>query len=388
MARNKLRILHVLGTMDPGGVETWLLNVLKYMDRDRFQFDFCTFGPSVGLYAAEVDRLGGGMLRCPKSANLWSFGHRFRRILRERNYDVVHSHVFLFSGTVLRWAKAAGVPIRIAHSHTSHDGKSDTWVRGVYRKSMQLWIDRNATHGLAASRLAAANLFGEKWQEDRRVRVLYYGIDLHPFRQPFVRDEVRRELGIPLEAQVVGHVGRFVHSKNHRFLLEVASAVMKMRPEIHFLFVGDGPLRSEIEARARAMGLSQRILFTGTRTDVPVLMQGSMDIFLFPSLYEGFGLTVVEAQTAGLHCLVSDTLPDEIALSPDAVEFIPLSGGADLWAGRVITALEAPRQDSASVIKRMSQSQLSIQHSVGELASLYSPAQQSNALLAAEYVES
>ena len=227
-----------------------------------------------------------GWSACPIGRNLWSFRKRFRGILRRGKYDIVHSHVTLFSGVVLRWAKAEGVPVRIAHSHTSRDDRSDTLARRCYRKLMKSWIAQNATHGLAASRLCAAELFGRGWEKDGRFRVLHCGIDLRPFGEPIVREEVRRELGIPLDAIVVGHVGRFVPAKNHRFLLEIAGEISKMRPHIHFLFVGDGPLRPEIETRAGAMGFNGNMHFTGSRTDVPRVMRGGMDV-LHPSLALG-----------------------------------------------------------------------------------------------------
>ena len=379
--------MHALGSLDPGGVETWLLNVLRHIDRDRFQFDFCTFGPQPGLNATEAEKLGCKVLRCPKGSNPLEFRSRFRRILREGGYDVVHSHVHFFSGAILRWANAEGVPVRIAHSHTSQDDRPGTLARRCYRWLMKSWIDRYATHGLAASRLAAATLFGENWQADDRFRVLYYGIDLDTFRQACVPEEVRRELGIPLDALVVGHVGRFVAAKNHRFFLEVASEIVKRRPEIHFLSVGDGPLRPEIEARAKAMGLEGKMLFAGTRTDVPRLMRGSIDLFVFPSLYEGFGLSVLEAQAAGLRCLVSDAVPDEVGISPESVEFLPASGGAALWARRVI-ALLGERKNSTSVVGSVFRDRFSIQQSRLELARLYLSMQPSAAPSAAEYVES
>ncbi len=384
MSQNQLRILHVVGTMNPGGLETWLLNVLAHIERDRFQFHFCVCGSETGIYGREVERLGGTVLRCPKGADLWSFRRRFRTVLREGKYDVVHSHVFFFSGALLRWANQEGVPIRIAHSHNTDDGKPDSFSRGFYRRTMKSWINRYATHGLAASKLAAAELFGENWLADGRFQALDYGLDLRPFHERFSRDHVRAEHGIPKDAPVVGHVGRFDHSKNHRFLLEVAAAVLKCRPDTHFLLVGDGPLRPEIEVLARRMGLSRHVHFLGIRTDVPGLMLAAMDLFLFPSLHEGFGVCLLEAQAAGLRCLVSDAIPEEVVRVPGAVEFLPLSAGMDYWSTRVIQTLDAPRLKLAPALDSDLQYCFSTQRSMRELMSIYSTDQDAIHLIAAE----
>jgi glycosyltransferase involved in cell wall biosynthesis len=371
MAQRQLRILHALGTMDPGGVETWLMHLLRNIDRDRFQFEFCTFGPRPGLFAPEIEKLGGKVLRCRKSSNLMAFGRRFRRILREGNYDAVHSHVHFFSGAVVRWANAEGIPIRIAHSHTSHDDRPDTWVRRSYCKLMRSWISRYATHGLAASKLAAASLFGENWQADSRVRVLYYGIDLEPFRRPINKAEIRRELGLPLEASVVGHVGRFVHPKNHSFILEVAAEILKNRPEIHFVLVGDGPLLSEVKARARSMSLSERIHFTGTRTDVPRILRGAMDVFVFPSLWEGLPVAVIEAQAAGLPCILSEAVTDEASMLPELVIQLRASRTPEEWAASTMDALAQTRVSGDLALQGIAQSEFCIHRSSIYLSNLY-----------------
>lgn len=374
MAQRQIRILHVLGTLNPGGVETWLMHVLRNIDRDRFHLEFCAFGEEPGLYAPEAEKLGSTVLWCRKSANLWAFGRRFRGILRDGKYDVVHSHVHSFSGAVLRWAKAEGVPMRIAHSHNTYDGKSDALPRRQYRRLMKSWIARYATHGLAASKAAAGALFGENWQADGRFRVLYYGIDLRPFQERVDRDAVRRELGLPIDAPVVGHVGRFDRQKNHRFLLEIAAEVLKQRPETHFLLIGDGPLRLEMESRAKSIGISTNVHFLGVRTDVPRLMRGAMDVFVLPSIWEGLGIALLEAQAAGLRCVASDTVPDDVALSPEMVEFLPLSAGASTWGVHSIRDLDLPRPDSISAVKKFSSSRFTIQFSIQELSSVYSTA--------------
>src|SRR5215469_5830713 len=237
MLNRQIRILHALGAMNPGGIETWLMHVLRNIDRSQFQMDFCLFGSEPGLYATEIEGFGSTIWRCQMSGNLWSFRRRFHQILREGEYDVVHSHVHFFSGNVLRWAKAQSVPVRIAHSHTTRDGRSDVLMRRFYRGLMQSWIERYATHGLAASRSSASALFGENWERDDRNCVLHYAVDLHPFQEPVDREKVRKQLGLPPGVPVMGHVGRFSREKNHIFLLEIAVEILKRRPEIHFLLV-------------------------------------------------------------------------------------------------------------------------------------------------------
>jgi glycosyltransferase involved in cell wall biosynthesis len=373
--RKQVRVLHVLGSLDPGGVETWLLNVLKYADKDIFQFHFCTSGANVGLYAAEVEKLGGRVFRCPKDLTLRSFQRTFRGILREGNYDILHSHVYFFSGILLRWANKEAVPIRIAHSHTSRDDRPDTYTRRWYRALMRSWINRYATSGLAASKLAALELFGKNWSADRRFRVIRCGIDLHAFQEPIDRSAVRNGIGIPLNAPVVGNVANFLPAKNHSFILEIATQILKRRPEIHFLLVGDGPLRPRIQAEATARGLSNRMHFVGTRADVPRLMRGAMNFYLFPSLNEGFGVSLLEAQMAGLDCVVSDTVPREVSYFPEHIEFIPLSAGIEHWAKRVISKIDLLSSKPILIPDDDTLDRISIQRSVRDLTNIYLTAQ-------------
>jgi glycosyltransferase involved in cell wall biosynthesis len=371
MSQRRLRILHALGSLDPGGVEMWLLNVLRHIDRDRFQFDFCTFGSRPGLHAPVAEKLGSRVLRCPKGSNPWEFGSRFRRILREGRYDAVHSHVHFFSGAILRWAYAEGVPVRIAHSHTSQDDKASTLARRFYRRVMKSWIDRYATHGLAASRLAAAQLFGEDWRRDRRIQVVHCGIDLRPFEEAVAREEVRAGLGIPPDATVVGHVGRFVPAKNQRFFLEIASEISKRRRDIHFLLVGDGPLRPEIEEQAKAMGFNGNMHFAGSRTDVPRLMCGGMDIFVFPSIWEGLPVTLIEAQAAGLACVVSDRVTDEASVLPGQSIRLPLSARPADWAASALDALVGGRKNREWAAQTVGRTDFSVGRSASLLSNLY-----------------
>jgi glycosyltransferase involved in cell wall biosynthesis len=370
--------------MNPGGLETWLLQVLGHLDPTSFQFDFCVCGAEAGVYTRQVENLGGRILMCPKSPDLLSFRRGFMKILREGKYDVVHSHVCFFSGVILSWAQKESVPIRIAHSHNVHDGKPDTFPRILYRTIMKSWINRHATHGLAASKPAARALFGDNWETNERFQILHYGLALQPFQKSIDRAEVRAEFGIPAATPVVGHVGRFDHLKNHSFLIEVANAVLNRRPDVHFLFIGDGPLRPAIETRVRQMGLSQKVHFAGIRTDVPRLMIGAMDFFVFPSVYEGFGLCLLEAQAAGLQCLVSDAVPDEVIKVPGSVEFVSLSSGKDYWSAKIISGLDSRQSKSTSGLSDELQDRFSIQQSLRELTNVYASHQMPNTSLAME----
>lgn len=321
--------------MNPGGVETWLMHVLRRIDRERFRMDFLVHTPRRCAYDDEIRRLGSEIIPCLGPRNPVLYARRLREILVRNRYTIVHSHVHHYSGLVLRVAAKAGVPTRIAHSHndTSTLQRSAGPARKVYLALMKRWIDRYATQGLACSRPAAACLFGPNWAADQRYSVLYCGIDLEPFRDNGLEPEaVRQELGIPRGAIVVGHVGRMAPQKNHLFLIDVFAEVKKREPRAHLLLVGDGPLRPTIEQRVKACGLGDSVTFAGLRPDVPRLMLAAMDVFLFPSLYEGLGLVLIEAQAAGLTSVVSDVTPEEVTLAPLFVKRISLQASKEKWA--------------------------------------------------------
>ncbi len=371
MKRTAVKVLHTLGALNPGGVETWLRQIVKHMEAGRIEFTFCTFGSQPGIYDDEVERLGVRIIRCPKTSNLLSFRKHFRRILREGRYHAIHSHVHLFSGLILRWANAEGVPIRIAHSHTTRDDRPDTVPRRRYCGLMKSWIQSYATHGLATSEDAAAALFGKEWQSDKRFRVLHFGIDLLPFREPAVKEDIRREFGLPQGAPIVGNVASFVPRKNHRFILKIAAESMRQRPDLHFLLVGDGQLREETEAEARSKGLSSNIHFVGLRADVPRLMRGAMDAFIFPSLWEGLPLALLEAQAAGLPCVFSDSITREIEILPGQMIRMSLSRNADDWAAVTLAALQQDRIESHDALEGFTGTDFCLQRNGSVLLELY-----------------
>ena len=255
---------------------------------------------------------------------------------------MVHSHVHRFSGFVLKVAQACGVPVRIAHSHsdTSQLDRRAAPLRQLYLNCMGRWIRRNATKGLAVSREAATSLFGPQWEKDGRFRIAYCGVDLAPFRNLPDAGSVRSELGIPAGAFVVGHVGRFEPPKNHAFLVEIATELVRIDCNARFLWVGDGTLRRATEEKVARAGLTRNVSFTGARSDVPCLL-AAMDAFVFPSLYEGLGLVLIEAQAVGLPCFVADVLTREAKVVEPLFTPLSLLESPSTWAERI--SLFVPR---------------------------------------------
>ena len=343
---NPIRILHIVGhRMHWGGTETWLMHVLRRIDRTRFQMDFLVHSTEQWAFDEEVQAIGATIIPCPHPSRPWSYARRFAAVLNTRGpYHVVHSHVHHFSGYIARLAYRAGVPARIAHSHcgTAAVDEKAGLVRRIYVNRMRSWIDRYATCGLAASEQAAIALYGPHWRSDPRWKVLYCGIDLKPFRVPVNRARVKAELGIPQNAFVLGHVGMFGPPKNHGFLVRIAASLIRQRPDVFLLLIGDGPLRPSIESEVSRMGISKHVLFCGTRDDVPKLMLGAMDLFVFPSLWEGLALSFIEAQAAGLPCVISDVITKEADVLPELITRLSPTEPIVVWTDEIVRLLVHP----------------------------------------------
>ncbi|MUG99574.1 glycosyltransferase [Scytonema sp. UIC 10036] len=375
LGTDKIRILHVLGGMDRGGVETWLMEILRHIDRDRYLMDFVVHKTEPGAYDEEVLSFGSRIVPCLYPSRPWAYALNFQRILREFGpYDIVHSHVHHFSGYVLRLAKYAGVPIRIAHTHT--DTVSSEQRGGFYRRLyfhfMKSSINRFATVGLGSSYQALAALFDSDCNCDPRWQVVNYGLDLSPFQGRIDRDLVRAELGIPADAFVIGHVGRFLAVKNHTFILDIAAEVIQQEPKMYLLLVGDGLLRPNMEQKAVQLGLGDRVIFAGLRSDIPRLMRGAMDVFLFPSLYEGLGNVRLEAQAAGLPSVISDVVPEQGDVVLPLVKRVSLSLPAFAWAEALLLHRDAVSRVSPSdALAQMANSQFNIKTAVKQLENIY-----------------
>jgi glycosyltransferase involved in cell wall biosynthesis len=375
-----VRVLHVVGNMNRAGAETWLMHVLRHIDRRRFQFDFLVHADRDYAYADEIRALGGRLVVCTWPTLPSSYARRFRAILdRHGPYDVVHSHLNHVGSWILWLAQSRRVPCRILHTHTARPlADAPALVRAIDRGGRCL--QRAATHCLAVSEIAARRSFGEAWHRLPHACVLPCGIDLSPFDAEIDRRALRRQLGLRDDDYVIGHVGRFIRAKNHELVLQIAAAV-RHDARVRFLLVGDGPRRRAIERQAQLLGLGDRVIFAGVRDDVPQIMRACMDGFVLPSRYEGLGLVAIEAQAAGLHCVLADTVPSEVIVCPALVRVQSLADSPALW----VTALLDRDGTVGRQVRELSgrdavrRSAFNVQRSVETLVQLYVTVGQSTA---------
>ena len=340
---NPIRILHVVTYMGRGGLESMLMNYYRHIDRDRVQFDFLTHRSFRADFDDEIESLGGKIYHLPRLVP-WnpSYRNALNHFFTEhKEYKIVHVHQDCLSSVILKCAARHHVPVRVAHSHNSNQDKNLKYIVKLYYRKQ---IPKYATALFACSQEAGNWMFHGTpfWVMNNAIDAKQYQVDTQPAQQ------VRRALNISDHSLVVGHVGRFSTQKNHTFLLKVFSEIHKIIPDSKLLLVGDGSLRTQIERQAKLLNIDKQVIFTGIRSDVSELMQ-AMDVFVFPSLYEGLPVTLVEAQAAGLSCFISDKVPSECKIT-DLVTQIPLDVPASQWAKIILKTHTSTRKNTYAQI--------------------------------------
>ena len=268
-----------------GGVESVVMNYYRNIDRDKIQFHFLCDEDSTDIPYDEIEKLGGKVIVIPPYQKLFKYQKELYKIFKENNYKIVHSHINALSVFPLRIAKKAGVPIRIAHSHSTSNKKE--WKKNILKMILRPFSKLYANNYFACTEYAGKWLFGKKVVERKELNVINNAIDLKKFEfNENTREDLRKELGIKEDVLVIGHVGRFMKQKNHEFLIDVFEKAIKQDDNIYLILVGQGPLEDKIKEMAKEKGIEYKILFLGQRNDVNKLYQ-AMDIFVLPSLYEG-----------------------------------------------------------------------------------------------------
>lgn len=344
-----LRILHTVVNMNRGGAETLIMNLYRNIDRTKIQFDFLTC--KEGAYDAEIIALGGKIHRIPYVTEVGHLGYikkleKFFRI--NSNYKIVHSHMDKMSGLVLREAKKANIPTRIAHSHNT---KSEGGVASqIYKWYAGKQIESNATHLFACSESASKWLFSKRSNESL---ILKNGIECEKFHFSMqIREQIREELTIPSDSYVIGHIGRFNHQKNHLYLLEIFADLLKKMPNATLILVGGGTLQAKIESKIKELQIEKYVKLLGIRDDIHKILQ-AMDVFVFPSLHEGLPVTLIEAQGAGLPCIISDSITEEVDMGMGLIQFCSLSE-KEKWIEKILDGAkrEFPRKNAESALNQ------------------------------------
>lgn len=339
-----VRVLHIVTYMGRGGLETMLMNYYRHIDRSKVQFDFLVHRDFEADYDKEIQSLGGRIFHVSRLVP-WSKSYRteLKKFFREHpKYKIVHVHQDCLSSVALQCAQECGVPIRIAHSHSSNAVKN---LKYLIKLHYMKQIPRYATTLFACGKQAGDWMFsGSKYE------IVRNAIDTTIYQYSFeVAEQVRAELGLS-ENVVIGHVGNFTPAKNHLFLLTVFGEILKKEPRARLLLVGGGDGLYLIREKAQKMGIQDQVIFAGVRSDVSRLMQ-AMDVFVFPSLYEGLGISVVEAQAAGLPCIISDSVPNECIVTEGLVSKKKLKDSPVEWAHHIIEQADMPRKDHIDEVK-------------------------------------
>lgn len=345
MKEEPIRVAQVVGKWVGGGVESVLMNYCTHINDKEVQFDFICDEDSTDIPYDKIESIGGRVILVPPYQNIFEYQKELTKVFAEEKYEIVHSHINALSVFPLYAAKKANVPVRIAHSHSTSSKKE--WKRNLVKNMLRPFSKVFATDYMCCSEHAGRWLFGDKKYDEGNVYLLNNAIDVDYFKyNEEVRKNKREELNIPDDIKVIGHVGRFVSQKNHEFLIDIFNEVHKKDKKTILVLIGQGPLMGDIKKKVNELGISDCVKFLGQRKDINELYQ-ALDLFLFPSIYEGIGMVLVEAQGSGLPCIASTEVPTYAKVS-DLVDFLDLDLGEKVWSKKVLEILNNSKARSVS----------------------------------------
>lgn len=345
-----IRVLHIFTILNRGGAESMVMNYYRHMDREKVQFDFLVHRAEIGVFEEEITKLGGKIYRLPAINPLapQKYYKQFEHFLDQHPYKIIHSHINTFSFYPLKVAKEMGVPVRVAHAHTTTQSLTPKFVikrpteaiKILFKGLNKHAVKRQATHLFSCGKKAGDWLFGKDSYE-----IIPNAIDVSKYVYDKERGATIRAK-FKLENQfVVGHVGNFTHPKNYPFILKVFKQVKSQHINSKLVLIGGGPMEAEIKDLAKSLAIFDDILFLGIRKNIPDLLQ-MMDVFIFPSHYEGLPVTLVEAQAAGIKIFASNAISDEVAMTEDLF-FLDLTDSPESWANRILDFCNYYRRDNS-----------------------------------------
>lgn len=339
------RILCIVGSMDVGGAESFLMRVYRNLDRSRYQMDFAVATQKKGYYDEEILALGGKLHPItPKTAGIMKNFFGIRKLVRDNQYCYVlrtSQHALSALELLAAWLGGAKIrTFRSSNSNTISGSKKQVLIHKLC-SFMPKWF---ANVRIAPSTLAAEFMFGKGCIQKGKAILMHNGLDLaYCHYDPQGAAEIRKELGVKENELVVGHIGRLSAQKNHTFLLKTFAEMVKERPSSKLLLVGMGELEQQLREQTHTLGIEKNVIFAGVRSDIPRVLS-AMDVFVFPSLYEGMPNTVIEAQATGLPCVIADTITREADIT-GLVQYISLADTPEQWAKQALSAVGCSRKD-------------------------------------------
>ncbi len=333
-----IRILNLFTIMNRGGAETMVMNYYRKIDKSKVQFDFLVHRQERGAYDDEIEALGGRIYRmCPIYPQNFK---KYKKMLKEffsqhTEYKILHSHMSELGYFAFKEAQKHGINVKICHAHNAPYIKNETSIeriKHIMRDYFKLRIKKYTDYMFVCSESAGNWLFGEK--NKSKFIMMNNAIDAEKFKfSPDTVKEIRQKLSLNDEF-VVLNVGRFNAQKNHSFIIDIFNEIQKMHTNSKLLLAGNGDLESEIRQKVLNLGLENNVIFLGIRDDIHNILNAS-NIFLFPSLYEGLPVTMVEAQSSGIHCFISKNISKQCILGNN-VTALSLNSNAKHWASEIL----------------------------------------------------
>lgn len=362
-----MKVLHINYALERGGIETWLLRLVKQFDPNKIRISLAYHRSGSASMAADLQDAGVKLLKLPSPRSPLSYLKAYRQLLRTAGpFDAVHSNLN-FAGLLMLGAKLEKVPVRLAHSHVSAGLMTRGLIAGSYTRLTNRLFLPLMTHAIGVSPSAAQALFGNTWTDNPKILLEPCGIDLSPFTSSSPSG-LREALGIPADALVLGMIGRLSEEKNQTFALQLVAELARNNHNPHLLLAGEGPSRQALEQLAQQLDISDQIHFLNERKDVPALLKHDINLLLMPSTTEGAPLAIIEAQAAGIPSLVSNAIPDQSILIPELVTRMPLSQGVTAWANEISSVVRPPMADTRDKVEN---TPFDIQHNAQLLASIY-----------------
>lgn len=368
---SKSKILHVTGAMNVGGTETMLINLYRKVNNEMV-FDFISYSDKEAYYDKEIEKLGGKVIRLtvPSERGFVGAIKDIRNVIKENGpYNAVHTHMLFNCGIAMISAYFSEVKIRVSHAHTTADN-STSLIRKLYILVMRLLIRIFSTNFLACSDAAGRYLFGDNIVDNKKYKILPNYIDYEKFINSNDKNKIRLEIGIKEDDIVIGHIGRFITAKNHTFLIDVANEMIQKNSKVKLILVGTGDFEEQIKEKVKKLGIDSNVYFLGVRDDIPSILK-SMNLFILPSISEGLGLVLLEAQASQIPCLVSEAIQPEVDLGVNLVNKINLSCGKEEWARKAFDIIEKNNNKNINIVSAVKEKRYDLNSILDNLKVIY-----------------